>query len=221
MKFIKIPNVDYEIMDAPVTQKEWVKVMGNNPSFFKDRPNNPVETVSWNDVQDFIKKLNDKDKKYIYRLPIEKEWEYCCSAGSTTDYSFGDDNKQLDRYAWYCANSKKSTQLVKKKLPNKFGLYDMHGNVWEWTGSFFSIDSSYRVLRGGSWYNDPQDLRSALRSYGRPGDRYDVFGFRLVRTVALGSLTLLSSDARAAQALDVAREALEKIEKILQEKEVK
>ncbi len=119
---------DFEIMDAPVTQMEWKEIMGNDPSYFKDKPNNPVETVSWNDCQEFIKKMNDKKDGYTYRLPTEAEWEFC--AKSCEDVP-------IDEQAWYYKNSDSLTHPVKQKSPNKLGLYDMLGNVWEWCQDWY------------------------------------------------------------------------------------
>ncbi len=111
-----------------VTQKQWHEVMGTNPSTFKG-DDLPVESVSWNDVQKFIKKLNKKENTNKYRLPSEAEWEYAARAGTTTRYSFGDDARKLRNYAWYYANSNFETHPVGEKKPNTWGLYDMHGNV--------------------------------------------------------------------------------------------
>src|SRR5665648_172810 len=110
----------------PVTQREWKAVMGDDPSFFKG-DDLPVEQVSWNDVQDFIKKLNEKEDADNYRLPSEAEWEYVCRAGATTRYSFGDDESKLAEYAWYKDNSGGKTHPVGQKKPNPWGLYDMNG----------------------------------------------------------------------------------------------
>lgn len=178
MKFIKILGKKYEMQDAPVTQGEWKKIMKTNPSYFKGI-NNPVEQVSWYDIQDFIMKKNKQSKKYNYRLPTEQEWEYCAKSCEK--------QKILD-IAWCYENSDNQTHKVKQKEPNELGLYDMLGNVWEWTSS---IMGSYRVVRGGSWSFDARYLRPALRYYYGPGDRYDGFGFRLVRTLnSLYSVTL-------------------------------
>jgi formylglycine-generating enzyme required for sulfatase activity len=114
----------------PVTQKQWQAIMGNNPSKFP-RADSPVEQVSWKDAQEFCQKLSQKTGKK-YRLPSEAEWEYACRAGSKTEYYFGDDAKQLGDYAWYNENSNQKTHVVGQKKSNAWGLYDMHGNVWEW-----------------------------------------------------------------------------------------
>jgi formylglycine-generating enzyme required for sulfatase activity len=169
--------------------------MGSNPSEFKGRTN-PVEKVSWDDVQVFINSLNQKEGHKRYRLPTEAEWEYAARAGSTSAYSFGDDPRQLKDYAWYRNNSELKTHPVGKKKPNSWGLYDMYGNVWEWVQDWFddkyyrespSIDpigmigtlGPLRVYRGGSWGNDARYVRSAYRGDDSPGLRYSYLGFRL------------------------------------------
>jgi formylglycine-generating enzyme required for sulfatase activity len=181
-----------------VTQGQWEKIMGNNPSRFTGEPTRPVEQVSWEDVQQFIKKLNkqEKEKGVTYRLPTEAEWEYAARAGATTAYSFGDDPAQLDAYAWCRNNSEGTTHSVGQKQQNRRGLYDMHGNVWEWVQDWYGTypavavtdpqgpdTDSYRVIRGGGWYGAAGDCRSANRYYAGPGDRDDYLGFRLLRTV--------------------------------------
>ena len=178
----------------PVTQREWRAVMGENPSRFKG-DDLPVEQVSWNDVQEFIKKLNQKEGADKYRLPSEAEWEYACRAGTTTQYSFGDDEGKLGEYAWYSHNSGSKTHPVGQKKPNPWGLYDMHGNVWEWVQDWYhsdykgapsdgsaweSEDGSLRVLRGGSWLKDAWICRSADRGNLNPGARNYGLGFRLL-----------------------------------------
>ena len=179
-----------------VTQEQWYAVMGNNPSETKGRTL-PVEQVSWDDIQQFITKLNQKTGQN-YRLPSEAEWEYAARAGTTTEWSHGNDESKLDNYAWSARNSGNKAQAVGQKLPNAFGLFDMHGNVFEWTqdcwhetyagaptdGSAWKTDciDNYRVLRGGSGYFDPADLRSADRVRDRPVIRYDFgIGLRLAR----------------------------------------
>ena len=179
-----------------VTQKQWRDVMGNDPSNFKG-DNLPVVQVSWNDAQDFIKKLNEKESMNKYRLPTEAEWEYAARAGTTTRYSFGDESK-LGDYAWYGANSGSTIHQVGQKKPNPWDLYDMHGNVWEWVqdswhsgysgaptdGSCWESGvGSYRVIRGGSWGNVARVCRSANRSLVDPSSRCDYLGFRLVKEV--------------------------------------
>ncbi|OQB35532.1 MAG: Serine/threonine-protein kinase pkn1 [Candidatus Hydrogenedentes bacterium ADurb.Bin179] len=183
-----------------VTQAQWEKVMGNNPSEFKGNKNLPVESVSWEDCQEFIKRLNAHGEG-MFRLPTEAEWEYACRAGSTTAYSFGDASSELYRYANYCdrANSNNlpwqdtahndgydKTAPVGSFKPNPWGLYDMHGNVWEWCQDPIGPDSgSLRVRRGGCWFNcEPVNCRSALRYRGEPGYRVDLLGFRLVASPA-------------------------------------
>jgi formylglycine-generating enzyme required for sulfatase activity len=158
----------------PVTQKQWRDVMGTSPSSFKGRYL-PVEQVSWNDVQDFIKKLNEKEGGSKYRLPTEAEWEYSARAGTTTRYSFGDDESILGDYAWYSDNSGSKTHEVGQKKPNPWGLYDMHGNVLEWVQDYWHDNyngaptdgsswesGSNRVVRGGGWYPDARSCRSAI-----------------------------------------------------------
>jgi formylglycine-generating enzyme required for sulfatase activity len=130
-----------------VTQAQWEAVMGNNPSQFKGDPNSPVENVSWDDVQEFIKRLkrlNTRESGVKYRLPREAEWEYAAQAGTTTAYSFGNDPSQLGEYAWYGENANGETHPVGQKKPNPWGLYDMHGNVWEWVQDWYGVGPTYR-----------------------------------------------------------------------------
>jgi len=112
----------------PVTQREWKAIMGNNPSKWNGN-DLPVESISWNEVQDFIKKMNEKEGTNKYRLPTEAEWKYAARAGTTTRYFFGDDYSKLGEYAWYSGNSGEKTHPVGKKGANPWGLCDMHGNV--------------------------------------------------------------------------------------------
>ena len=179
-----------------VTQEQWEAVMGNNPSRNKGRTL-PVEMVSWDDIRQFIAKLSQKTGQK-YRLPSEAEWEYAARAGTTTEWNFGNDATKLGNYAWYGGNSGSKTQAVGQKLPNAFGLFDMHGNVWEWTqdcwhdnyagaptdGSAWMTGcrGDFRVLRGGwSWYSDSAEFRSANRGRYIPVDRFEGIGFRLAR----------------------------------------
>jgi len=181
-----------------VTQKQWSDIMGSNPShFLACGLICPVENVSWDDVQQFVAKLNQKTGQK-YRLPSEAEWEYAARAGTNTEWSYGNDESKLGNYAWYVGNSgQKTTQAVGQKLPNAFGLFDVLGNVWEWTqdcwhenyagapidGSAWTTgcSSNYRVLRGGSWGSGPAFLRSAYRVRYYPDGRDIGIGFRLAR----------------------------------------
>lgn len=179
----------------PVTQQEWKAVMKNNPSNFNGE-NLPVERVSWKDVQEFIKKLNENESTNKYRMPSEAEWEYAARTGMTTKYSFGDDESKLGIYAWYIENSGGRTHDVGKKEPNQWGLHDMHGNVQEWVQdswhenyngaqvdgkSWEGGDGSYHVIRGGSWNRSAGGCRSALRNFQKSDDPKNFLGFRLVR----------------------------------------
>jgi formylglycine-generating enzyme required for sulfatase activity len=176
-----------------VTQAQWKEVMGNNPSYFKGR-DNPVVDVSWYDAQEFIKRLNEKEGHTRYRLPTEAEWEYACRAGTTSEYSFGDDRDSLGRYAWYEDNSEHKIHPVGQKEPNAWCLYDMHGNVLEWVqdwydGEYYSHSPSTdptgpssglsHVLRGGGWCHSARDCRSVCRYGDSPDFRTNLFGVRL------------------------------------------
>lgn len=196
----------FEIQTTEVTQSLWEKVMGSNPSQFKGA-NRPVEQVSWNDAQEFIKRLNGrpeiKRSGFKYRLPTEAEWEYAARGGNEpgvnmeTAYSFGNDANQLGSFGWFTGNSDNQTHDVAdaSKKPNPLKLHDMNGNVWEWVEDAFQaelgtnsvtdprIDSgSLRVFRGGGWVSDAQFLRSAGRVRFSADVRNNDLGFRLVRT---------------------------------------
>ena len=191
-----------------VTQGQWRAVMGSNPSKFKG-DNRPVERVSWDDIQVFLKKLNAKlnlSGRYAYRLPSEAEWEYAARAGTTSNYSWGNNidcskanyRGESSSSCYHKPNgSYKGTKRVGSYAPNLFGLYDMHGNVWEWVEdcwndnyrnapndgrAWTSGNCQRRVLRGGSWVNNPSLLRSAIRIRSNTGNRVNNFGFRLSRT---------------------------------------
>jgi len=193
-----------------VTQAQWEAVMGSNPytlsrsnPFYElpgmaariTRPNHPA-TVSWEDAQEFISRLNAKENTRHYRLPTEAEWEYAARAGTTTAYSFGDNHNELSQYAWHGENfATGGTHPVGQKLPNPWGLYDMHGNVWEWVQDWYAphYDSSapvtdptgprrgsQRVVRGGSWHTTADSWRSAFRKGYDPDYRGISIGFRVV-----------------------------------------
>ena len=187
-----------------VTQWQWESIMGTRPWQSKNNVRSgsdyPAVYVSWEDAQEFIRRLNTSLGRNVYRLPTEAEWEYACRAGTTTRWSFGDDESQLGHYAWYYDNAwdvgERYGHSVGTKRANPWGLYDMHGNVWEWVqdrydGGYYrsspSVDpagpslGSYRVMRGGGSFDYfAQYVRSALRFYYSPSDRSYV-GFRLLR----------------------------------------
>ncbi len=180
-----------------VTQKQWHEVMEDNPSYFKG-DDLPVENISWDDVNKFIEKLNGIENTHKYRLPSEAEWEYAARAGATTRYSFGDDDSKLEEYAWYHENSDGRTHPVGNKGANSWGLYDVHGNVWEWVqdewhdtykgapidGSAWEDEVSVdRVYRGGSFFDRARFCRSADRRDDVRGFRILFLGFRLLQEV--------------------------------------
>ena len=186
---------DYYIGKYEVTQGQWQSVMGNNPSYFKNCGEKcPVEQVSWNDIQEFIKKLNAKTGKK-YRLPTEAEWEYAArSGGKKEKYAGTSSDVELGKYAWYSANSGGSTHPSGQKQPNSLGLYDMTGNVWEWCQDWYGekyysqsprknpsgpLSGTRRVLRGGAWIFEPAGIRAATRYGLTPASRSDLYGFRL------------------------------------------
>jgi formylglycine-generating enzyme required for sulfatase activity len=181
---------DFYIGKYEVTQKQWVHVMGSNPSYFKG-DDLPVENISWNDVQEFIRKLNQQTGKR-YRLPTEAEWEYAARGGNKSGgYKYSGGNN-IGNVAWYKYNSGSNTHKVGTKSPNELGIYDMSGNVYEWVSDWFGSYSSgaqtnpagpssgsRRVLRGGSWYDYAEYCRVSNRGNRSPDDRYFNLGFRL------------------------------------------
>jgi formylglycine-generating enzyme required for sulfatase activity len=199
----------------PVTQEQWEAVMKTNPSYFKGA-NRPVEQVSWDEAVEFCRRLNEKLRRNganpplplpggEYRLPSEAEWEYACRAGTTTPFHFGETiTPELANYDGnypYASGPKgidrKETTEVGRFPPNAFGLYDMHGNVWEWCQDWYDqnyyaqspkenpsgpASGSYRVSRGGGWNDDAWGCRSACRGGWLPDRRVYGVGFRLLRT---------------------------------------
>ena len=186
-----------------VTQGEYLAVTGSSPSYFTGDTNRPVEMVSWFDATNYCGTLTQRERgagrigtNSVYRLPTEAEWEYACR-GWTSDrrFSYGDDPgyTNLTDYAWYSDNSGETTHPVGQKLPNPWGLYDMHGNVREWCEDWFdtyvggiAVDpqgpatGSDHLIRGGTWDNNARDCRSANRDSAPPGNDNDNFGFRVL-----------------------------------------
>lgn len=203
----------FQIGRHEVTQAQWQAVLGENPyerdrsnPYYKlpgmaeriTRPDHPA-TVSWNDAQEFIAALNKREGGTRYRLPTEAEWEYAARAGTSTRYSFGDDERQLDRYAWHGGDFQTGGHHpVGTKQPNPWGLHDVHGNVWEWVQDWYDADyyarspavdpqgpqrGTRRVVRGGSWHATATSWRTAFRRDYEPDYRGISIGLRLVRTV--------------------------------------
>jgi formylglycine-generating enzyme required for sulfatase activity len=192
----------FAIARYEVTQELYEVMSGRNPSRWKG-PRNSVEMVNWNEAQKFcrdttaeMRKLKLLDEQEEIRLPTEAEWEYACRAGTTTRWSFGDKVADLPEHAWFNGNAKGNDPPVGKKKPNSWGLYDMHGYVWEWCQDAWhpnyegapadgsardSADAKRRVLRGGSWADDAEASRSAFRREAAAEQRSDAIGFRCVR----------------------------------------
>jgi formylglycine-generating enzyme required for sulfatase activity len=212
-------SMGFWLADIAVTQALWLAVMaGENPSHFQQSPENPVESVSWDDVQLFIDKLNNLLPGLNAQLPSEGQWEYACRGGTATPFAFGENiSPELVNYDgnYPYADAEKGVYREKtvpvQFLPaNDWGLYEMHGNVWEWCqdtwqenlGSEPVTDplnsaadaGASRVLRGGSWYGYGRAVRSAFRSHLASVDRFDYIGFRL----SLGHTELRSSQASGA-----------------------
>lgn len=196
------------IQATPVTQKQYSAVMKTNPSEFKG-DDNPVENVSWYDAVTYCNRLSEKEgltpvydkdeqkgweadlDKNGYRLPTEAQWEYACRGGSEGAYCFGDDRSMLGEYAWFGEKSEGKTHPVGKKKPNSYGLYDMHGNVWEWCHDWYGeygednrdpsgpASGSNRVVRGGGWADGASYLRSANRDFYAPDLALNYVGFRV------------------------------------------
>ncbi|MBI9016734.1 MAG: formylglycine-generating enzyme family protein [Phycisphaerae bacterium] len=181
-----------------VTQEQYIAVMGKNPSYFSGLKN-PVECVSWYDAQKFCKKLSEITKMQV-TLPTEAQWEYAARGESQSRFSFGDSENDLGDYCWYKDNSGDKTHPVGQKKPNKFGLYDMHGNVWEWCQDYYQdsyrnlaskdpkgpSSSTRRLIRGGSWYDSASLCRVANRDTSGPDLRSFSGGFRVCDVVVSG-----------------------------------
>lgn len=191
----------YYIQTTEVTQAQWEAVMGVNPSYFANCGDDcPVERISWDDIQDFLSELNKlRRREGTYALPTEAQWEYAARSGGETAFANGGITEtgsgydaNLDAMGWYRYNSNGTTHPVARKDPNAWGLYDMHGNVWEFVRDLHAayptdpgIDptgassGSSRVYRGGAWGSDAAECRSAFRSWHMPDVKYYVLGFRL------------------------------------------
>ncbi len=183
-EMVPIPGENYSICKYEVTQALWFAVMSETPSWFKGA-DRPVEEVSWDDCQKFLEKLNAlpevKASGKTYRLPTADEWEFACRAGATGDYCLLADGTEitgetLGEVAWYDENSDTKTHPVGQKKPNAFGLYDMHGNAWEWTSTAVGGN---RVFCGGSWYAYACDCEAGYRDGNYPENCYNYLGFRL------------------------------------------
>lgn len=170
----------------PVTQIEWSAVMGENPSKFQEgwaAGLRPVERVSWLDCQDFIERLNEMESGERlgligrWRLPSEIEWEYACRAGSAMRWHHSDRDRDLDEVGWHAGNSGASTREVGLKKPNKWGLYDCHGNVSEWTST---IEGRTRITKGGSWLMESESTTCSAHLRASIDKRSDGIGLRLV-----------------------------------------
>jgi len=192
----------YYLQTTELTQRQWTAVMGTRPweavRHAPSGPDYPAVGVSWEDARAFVAALSEKSGR-TYRLPTEAEWEYACRAGTTTEFYYGDERSGLGEYGWYAENTVKTglehAQPVARKKPNPWGLYDMHGNVWEWCADYFSDeyyarspltdptgpDSGYpRSLRGGAFDQPPRYCRSAIRIKYFADNRYAYIGFRVV-----------------------------------------
>ncbi len=192
-KAVRRVSVDsYYIGAFEVTQGQWEKVMGTNPSNFRKGADYPVERVSWEDAQAFCQELSRKTGK-TYCLPTEAQWEYAARGGHKNEGTKYSGSWSIDAVAWYSGNSGQSTHPVGTKRPNVLGLYDMSGNVWEWCSDWYgdyrtydtrnptgASSGTYRVTRGGSWSVNARDCRVSYRSSGTPDYRGSRIGFRVV-----------------------------------------
>lgn len=181
---------DYYLGKTEVTQSEWLKIMGDNPSYFKKGDDHPVESVSWNDAMEFLKKMSAGSDE-TYRLPTEAEWEYACRSGGKEEIYCGGDS--LKDSAWFDRTGGGSTQQVATRQPNGLGLFDMSGNVWEFCSDIYAKDyyanspeknprgateGPHVIKRGGSWSINPRYLRSSVRGRAALEDAHYSTGFR-------------------------------------------
>lgn len=204
----------FYIGEIPVTQLQYRAVTGQSPSCFEDptTSGNPVEQISWHDAVSFCRKLDALVKASLpdgmsVQLPTEAQWEYACRAGTSTRYFLGDEEDDLAQAGWYANNSRRKTHPVKRKAPNDFGLYDMHGNVYEWCKDTYREDyeslpeddpcnltqGAEHVARGGSWFDDSEGCRSAVRVSLPTGTRNPYIGFRVVVALSSNAVKLPST----------------------------
>jgi len=193
---------DFYLQTTEVTKEQWKRVMGDVPSNNKYCLNQcPVDSFFYNEINIFLEILNKMEKTNKYRIPTEAEWEYAARAGTKTAFSNGNINElycqldsNLEKIGWYCGNSEGRLHPVAQKKPNAWGLYDMHGNLWEWCQDWYGkypmkhvIDpkgakkGSYIVIRGGSWFSDSRNCRSAFRTYWPYSSRGYGVGFRVLK----------------------------------------
>lgn len=181
----------FAIGESEVTQELWTAVMGSNPSGFNDNPQFPVESVNWFECQEFITKLNELTGR-TFRLPTEAEWEFAARGGNRTYGTIFCGSDSIEKVAWYEKNGNNHTNPVKQKQPNKLCLYDMSGNVWEWCNDWYGAysaetatnpdgckDGRTRVIRGGSWFDTPEQCRPTGRSKASPRGGGCIVGLRL------------------------------------------
>ncbi len=190
MRFVKIPDRNYYMGRYTVTQKEWTTVMNATPwrgmEYVKEGDDYPATFISWHDCQDFVAKLNSMDVENTYRIPTGDEWFHACMAGSMKRFNFGDDASRLGEHAWYIENTyfigEKYAHPVGGKKPNRWGLYDMHGNLWEWCEDWREVNR-YRVICGGSWGCYPEYCDKNSRGGNTPGKRFNNLGLRLLMSL--------------------------------------
>jgi formylglycine-generating enzyme required for sulfatase activity len=195
---------NYWLGKYEVTQGEFLAIMGQNPSHFPGDTNRPVEKITFFDASNYCARLTRRERElgrlptgYEYRLPTEAEWEFACRAGTTNQFHFGDDQAVAEEYGWTAENSDAMPHPVGLKLPNAWGLYDMHGNVWEWCADWFapypampltdpvgSVSNKFKVFKGGGWNQEVQFARSSSRFMMSPSNGIHFVGFR----VALGAV---------------------------------
>lgn len=185
----------FAISKYPVTQRQWTVIMGNNPSNYKGCDQCPIDQVSWNDAQEFIRRLNHLTGK-LYTLPTEAEWEFAAKAGKYGRYFKFAGSDNIDEVAWFAGNSGRQPHPVGQKKPNELGIYDMSGNMWEWCNDwyqkfYYELEEKYspegpvsgagKVRRGGSWFTQPINCRITTRNHVKQDYKDDSGTFRLAQ----------------------------------------